>query len=365
MNKYLKILALLISASALGFGLYYLFFSENTLSLPAAVQGIIDPFLNNDSQPNSAASEPEGGKLVKISGLDVFAYWSESRTGDFYLVNKSGQIIKKTDNEEEPVNLQELRRLNAVYPSPDGSYAVAKFNYPESPLFSIFNTAGFNWQPLPQGTIAAAWAPSGGRIAYLDQSALKILDLNTKKTSEVIRLNQKDAELFWQNDSRILLTVKSDFLTSIYAIDINKKTIAPFMEETGMRINWLVRGSYGLKLNSADNRQTASLISSDGALLSQLSFVTMPEKCAADASAKIIYCAIPKNIPTTNDAIEDYYMRGIYTDDALYFINLDDGSYGEIKTNADTAIDATDLKVQNRSLYLTNRIDDGLYLMPL
>lgn len=365
MNKYLKLLILIAVVSALGFGLYYLFFSENKAALPTAVQNILNTISGGNQTPEKNAAVENGKKMVKISDLDVFAYWSESKTGDFYLVNKSGQIVRKTNTSEEPVSLQELNRLNAVYPSADGLYAIMKFNYPASTVFSIFNTINTNWQPLPQGTIAAAWSPAGNRVTYLDQTALKIFDLNTKKTSEVMRLSQKDAELFWQNESRILLSVKSDFLTSIYAVDINKKTISPFLEETGMKINWLDRNNYGLKLNVGNNRQTSALIDNNGAVLSQLSFVTLPEKCAADVSAKIIHCAIPKNIPTASNAIEDYYMRGIYTDDSLYFINLADGSYGEIATDNDTLIDAVNLLVQNNSLYFINRLDDRLYLMPL
>ncbi len=365
MNKYLKLLILIAVVSALGFGLYYLFFSENKIVLPTTVQNILDTISGNGQAPGENAIEGTGKKIVKMSDLDVFAYWSESKTGDFYLVNKSGQIIRKTNTEENPVSLQELNRLNAVYPSADGLYAIVKFNYPASTAFSIFNTVSSGWQPLPQGTIAAAWAPAGNRIVYLDQAALKILDLNTKKTTEIIRLSQKEADLFWQNESRILLTIKSDFLTSVYAIDVNKKTISLFLEETGMKINWLDRNNYGLKLNVGNNLQISSLIDNNGTVLSQLSFVTLPEKCAADASLKIIYCTIPKNIPTTNNAIEDYYMRGIYTDDSLYFINLADGSYGEITANNDMVIDAVNLKVQNNSIYFINRLDDKLYLMPL
>ena len=362
-KKIAKISVLIAIAGIIIWGVYYFLGSNPTTQ---SIIGNVFPGSEKGSSENASQSGLEIKSAPISSNSAIFDYWINKENGDIYLINEAGQILKESSgNNEELVNSQTLNKLNSIAPSYNGLFAIAKFNYPFSTIFSIFNTVTSAWSPLPSGTLAAAWSPNSSKIAYIDKTSLKILDLNSQKTQEILKLTQKDIELHWQTESRLLLSTASGSSVVIYAIDLNKKTITPFLEENGLKIHWADNGEFGVKLNYTISQQTASLIDSDGSTLTEFTFKTLPEKCFAGGTLRVLYCAIPKNIPLGLNTINDYYKKALYFDDAIYFIDLKTGAFSEVTANLDSAIDATHLEVFSEKLYFKNRIDNKLYSVQL
>lgn len=361
-KKIIKILAVIIIIAAFIAGLYYFFRTNPTIQ---NIQKAVVSVFPGPQKSGEQTSQPSlAAKLQNISEDQIFDYWINKKTGDVYYANKAGQIIKSANGKEELVNSQTINNLNRLESSYDGSSAVAKFNYPSLPTFSIFNAETNGWRALPQDTISATWSPNSGEVIYLDDKALKILNLADQKTRELSKMNQKDIELHWRNDSKILLTSNLNSAVKIWAWDLNKKTLVPFLMEVGTAISWSKDDKFGIKLNSANETPRTSLIDGNGNVLSEFTFKTLPSKCLIQDQK--IYCAIPKNIPGNVKLPEDYYKKAVYFEDVFYIINLSTGGFSEIPTeNPDLAIDAEHLEVFGGKLFFKNRLDDKLYNIQL
>lgn len=363
MNKYLKIILITVVVISLILGGYWLF-KKN----PAVQKVITAVFPGSQKIGIGAEGNMEnklaGPKLKSLTTDPIFDYWVNSKTGDVYYLNEAGQVLKKSGETETVVNSQTVPRLNQVTASFDGTYALAKFNYPNFPTFSIFNTVTNSWQPLPEKTIAAAWSPNTQEIAYLDDKALRILNVTTQKTQEIVKMNQKELVLHWRTDSKILLSVTPESTSKILALNLKNKTLEPFLEEAGVSIQWAKDDRLGIKLNHVNGTNQTSLIDTNGTILSTFTFITLPSKCAI--SENKIYCAVPKNVPENTKLPEDYYKRAVYFDDVLYLIDLSTGGYSEITTeNPNLTIDAEHLEIQNNALLFKNRLDGKLYSLAL
>lgn len=359
-KKYLKPLALIISAVALGVLAYY-FFKTNPAIQKAAVN--LFPGSQKTGAENNLGVTVEVPKFGALTNISIFDYWLNSKTNSIYYLNEAGQIIKNNNGNEELVNSQSLQKLNKVTASPDGNYILAKFNYPTLPTFSIFNTITNSWQSLPQNTIAAAWSPDSQKIAYLDDKSLKILNILTQKTQEVLKFSQKEIDLDWRFDNQILISSNYGPTTKILSFALDKKTLTPFLEEFGLVIKWSDDNLFGIKLNTINNKPVTSIIDANGTVLTQLTFITIPSKCLIQQHK--IYCAVPQNISEQLKLPEDYYKKVVYFDDKLYLIDLTNGGVSEISADINVPIDADHLEFSQGKLYFKNRLDDKLYSLAL
>ena len=331
----------------------------------------IPPPIGANKPTGLAVDLPEAQKLTALSRSAIFDYWVNYKTGAIYFLNLSGQVIKKTGDSEEPANSQTIDKLNSVQPSPDGTFAVAKFNYPALPTFSIFNTVTNAWQPLPQDTIATAWATSSQQLAYLENKnnagTLKILNIVSQKTQEVVKMNQKDVRLAWIDPPEIFFITSSpaaDLPSSLWSINIKNKTLKPLIkDESGLTINWSKEGDLGLKLKSDKRAPKISLIDNLGNTLREFSFITLPEKCAIEKGK--LYCGIPKFLREGLVLPDDYYKKAVYFQDDLYSIDLASGAVSLLFNGDETLIDACHLSIQGGQLLFINRYDNKLYSLQL
>lgn len=363
-KKYLKITAAILVLIAIGFGIYY-FFKKS----PATQNFLSAVFPGTFKTGEETGAQPIAGeKLQAITQDPIFDYWINSKTGNIYYLSPVGQVLRISGGQEELVNSQTLSRLNRLTASPDGTLAIAKFSYPDFPTFSIFNTVTNSWQPLPAGTVAATWSPppaGGQEIAYLDAKSLKTLNLTNQKTAEILKLTQKEAEIHWRPDAKILITnglPSSELESQIWSINPANKTIAPFLNEVGLAIKWSDDGKFGLRLKSVNQAPLLGLIDENSQTLAELTFITLPSKCLI--KEKKIYCAVPKNLPERINLPEDYYKKAVYFEDSFYLIDLNTGGVSTI-FNPESPIDAEHLELDGDRLLFKNRLDDKLYSLTL
>ena len=349
--KIIKILTSLLVMAGIGWGIYYFFYQT-----PAGSNIIETIFGDNAAEEGSLINT---GKVRALTDESISDYWLDSKTGAIYYLNETGEIIKISGENKTVISSIPVSKINSIQASPNGEFMLAKFNYPQSTAFSIFNTASETWQPLPAATIAAAWSPNSQNLAYVDDKSLKILNIRTKKTTEIMRLTQKDLRLHWLAESQILLSTFSGADEKIWAIDINKKTLALFLEGNNLAINWSDKNDLGIRLQIINSLPILGLIDNNGITLSDFSFLTMPEKCSFDG--KKIYCAIPKNIPEGTKLPNDYHKKSVYFDDLIYLIDLSTGGFSEISTGLQNPIDVEHLKIVNNQLLFKNRLDGKLY----
>jgi len=300
--------------------------------------------------------------VTPISEEPVFDYWINKKNSSVYFLNQIGQTVKVTDTSRTVVNSQALDNLHAIQPSFDGTYAVAEFNYPQLPTFSIFNTATDNWQPLPGNTHAAAWSPIAQEIAYIDGITLKILNMENQRARDIATIAQKDVQLYWVNQNKILFAERSaaDFSASLWSLDINTKIVTPLIEnQNGLLLRWYPKSDFGLQFHTERNKPILNLIDKNAALVTTASFVTLPSKCLMEAD--ILYCAVPKVVPDGLILPDDYHKKSVFFEDAITIINLAEGSVQNLTAATAELIDAEHLEKHDNRLLFINRLDKRLY----
>ncbi len=319
----------------------------------------------------TALDLPAPQKITVLTKNEVFDYWMNSKTAAIYYLNPAGQVIKKIGDSEEVANSQTLTKLNSVKAAPDGTFSVVEWNYPDFPTFSIFNTVTNAWQPLPDGTIAAAWSPNSQQIAYLENKnnlgRLKILNIVSGKTQIITQMDLRDIDLTWINASKILLFVSSpsaDSPSSLWSIDLKSKVLTPIAkDELGLVINWSKEGNQGLKFTNTEGIARLSLIDDLGNALKTFSFVTLPEKCALEKDK--MYCGAPKYLQPGLILPDDYYKKAVYFKDDLYAIDLIGDAVSLLFNGDEKLIDAHHLSVKDNQLLFINRYDNLLYSLQL
>ncbi len=362
--KIIKIIVSILIIAGIVWGIRYFFYTTpagtTILSalFPSSEQGVGG--INGANKANNTGEAAEL-KLQLLTNDPIFDYWVSSTTSNIFYANESGQILKISGGTEVMNNSQTINKLRSIRSSFDGTYAVAEFNYPGFPLFSILNTVTGSWQLLPADTIAATWAPHLNELAYMDSKALRILTLGTNKTREIMKFSQKELRLSWTTTNKIIMATlpASQLNTRVWTIDLVKKTILSEIQETGAVTHWSKDGSLGIKLTSINGVPKTNLIDQSGSVLSEFTFVTMPEKCVFGIAK--IYCAIPKNIPTQTILPDDFYKKSVYFDDLLHLIDLSSGGFSQISTDSQELIDAEHLELMGDKLLFKNRLDGKLY----
>lgn len=379
-KRILKITAVVLVIIAIGAGIYFFW---NWVNSKGGVFGI----LNNGTVPttsiietateNTAPAEntetetqtPEvvTQKLSILINSPVFEYWLGSKDNSLYFANLSGQLIKiNSDGSRRMVSSQSLSNLHEINFSADGSLAVAEFNYPSLPTFSVFSASSTSWAPLPAGVVSAAFSPDSKKLAYIDQAALKTLDLAAQKTTEIQKMSQVGLRMKWLKLNEVLLATDPSIESNgrLYSFDLTAKTLRTIIDgEFGLDVNWSKDGSIGIKLNNSERIPKLTLIDDLGVIIANFQFLTVPEKCLIDSSK--IYCGVPKNIATGIALPDDYYKNKAYFLDDIYEFDLPTGKITKLFDGNEVAIDARDLKLKDGSLLFINRYDDKVYSLSL
>ena len=213
-----------------------------------------------------------------------------------------------------------------------------------------------------------------------------------------MEIRAEDLALYWIGANQIILSDKTSasYAGSVLSLDIKKKTLSTIIENNlGLQSIWNVPLGVGLVFTSkySGGGGSVSLFDLSGVRLNGLNFITLPSKCAffvqqqeasiqatttklasatqaasgAASSTKTLYCAVPRDQKKLGFSTlpDDYLMRALYTSDNFLAINLDTGNTTPILTDTSQALDATNLKIFNGTLFFVNRYDNKLYAISL
>lgn len=363
MKKGLKIAVVIIATLAIGVGGYFLF---RYLTSPTDQQSaIVIPSNQSDSSSSEAAKA--------LTNDSIFDFWTNPKTEEVYYMANDGRISRITpEGAIQPLTPQTIPGLNRVVPADDGSSALIAFGYPRTPSFSIFNVAKRSFQPLPQGTTGADWSPNSNNvIVYLQNNGasgrLSTLNLTTGKSTELLRINQKDLSLDWVFPETIYLYEKPSekTLNSFWSYDIKSKSIKKLAEEQNLMIKWWPEKSLGLKLSG--NKLT--LINPNNTPISSAGIATLPSKCWL--GEPFIYCGAQASLRQNSSAASLLKQSGAR--EIIFAINSLTAESSQNLSGVPAFVNETaniELKIeriekQTDRLLLLNGSDHKLYSLPL
>ncbi len=365
MKKLFIIILIIIALVAVGLGIYFAWkksreiLTPPSVVVPVATQGIL-------------GQTDQIGKLNAISDNAISGYWiyhSASSTETYYF-NLTGQLFKVKEGEDEKILPQPLGEIRSVVSDKDGK----KIAVETADRFNIL-TIGSNGvinESLNDLT-AVTFSPDSDKMAYLDKEGdLNVQNyssrLRSSQTSKILNINFKDAVLQWIVGDKIVLSSRPSafYLNESWLIDVNRKTIAPFISARGLEFNWSGNGEEAIKLevNAAFN-PFLSLIDSENSVKANFEFSSLPDKCFI-APAKV-YCAISQSKNLMGQLIfpDDYLKRKVYFDDYIYEIDRQDNNLQLLYSSVNNAIDAYNLTAVGNEIFFINRYDGRLYDLEL
>lgn len=373
MKKSLIIIFTVIIVFSVGVGVYFAWKKSKEILEPPAINR---PAVDYDL-PITTSTAP---KLESLSAQPVFGYWlsnsTSSQEDDIFYLNQNGLILKINlsvgESDDEIVSDREIKNLQAYKVNNGGSKVIVKSGLLTTSVFEIFNLETKVWQLL-ENVFAAAFSPDGTKIAYLEKSNnnseisnLVIKDLADKKqkTTKIISFNQVDFDLKWLTSDKILLISSPSALIrgEIWEANIKKKTLRLFTDGNGLAVNWSKDGALGLRfIVNQKGEIKLNLIDNEGAIKADLDFSTLADKCLISLSK--IYCAVPKNYNSVKEPIlpDEYLKRAVYSNDAVYEVDLAENSSKKILDENRAAIDAVSFSLSGNRLFFINRYDNKLY----
>lgn len=327
------------------------------------------------SKAANATSTATSTKSAATSGLPAQAGLESLEKQVFYF-DQNGRIFRVKDGDDEMISDRIFENLQKTEANKDGLMVLVKYGSLASPQIEIFNLVSKIWQPL-NNVSAAAFSPDGTKVAYLENNKSQTSDLITKdlvgKKKQVLKifsLAQKDFDLNWFDNEKILLTQKPSYLykSEIFSVNVKNKTIGSFMGGYGLMLNWAKDGGeFGLEFESdtIGKNSKLNLIDRNGILRANLGFLTLPDKCFIGLAK--IYCAIPQSYTSFQEPNlpDDYLKRAAYSMDEIHEIDINQNSFISLYSDAEPALDAEHFELFGDRLLFINRYDNKVYGLAL
>ena len=228
---------------------------------------------------------------------------------------------------------------------------------------------------FPETVTAASPNPDGSRVAMLirneTSSRLVVGTVDDTSSTTIFSFSQSGLTLAWPSAQTLYLTELPYSLAEsrVYVVDIASSTIQNSIPAgTGLMVSFeesgpralIFRGSTGIgSLVLSDITSTATPIALP---------TTLPSKCAWGASA--LYCGVPQTFTAIfgRSFLDEYLMRGFYSVDTLYRIDLKTHEAAPVSFPA--PLPPLDIShpvfLENQNLLLfVNRYDQKLYSLAL
>ena len=383
-----------------------------TGSLPGASVGTGGALL-----PGVGTSTPLGSAGSQIAIVDsgpVAAYFANS-TGTVTVVRSNGAIVQIANGQAVSLSSSSISDIISAAFSYDGRKIAISYGSAANPQTSVFDAQSRTWTQLSMGMLSPVWSPLDYRLAFLRNGgngteSLNVIDFSKAKptASTLGTWYVQDMALQWTMSSTIILSGSPSARADVSALAFNtvKSTLTPIVvSRAGFSAIWNGTPSMGLAFSTTPAQRGGhlQLIDVQGATLQNLSFLTLPLKCAfgqaigpAPSSAVpvvpsstkaatsatsslrttatstlsfylALYCAVPNDQDTLSyKPLPDAYLQhAIPTNDTVYRINITTGHIDTAFSGLASGLDATMLHAAGTKLYFVNWYDKKLYSVVL
>lgn len=369
--------------SILFLGIYRLSFYKPAEVTPTAkketpAQTISATQPEKDTAKISAISDEAVLSPALSSGGLSIKYYSQ-KNGHAYEIDFDG-TNKKT------LSANDLIDLKNIAWSPDKTKVISKFFQSDSGTrFSSYDYSAGKGYSLDKNIREAAWDQSSSKIFYVyfdsksKKTTLNISDSdgsNWKKLADlgyssasIASIPQSGSISFWNKPDNMSQTS----LESIPAIGGPKKSL--FKEKFGADYLWNNSGNNILMSHSdakGGSKIQLAIVNYNGGEYSSLGIPTFVSKCAWSKNNKIIYYALPGNIPESAMLPNDYNDGKIKTSDTFWKMDIASRQSERMVELSDlqkinTPFDASELFLSSDEgfLFFVNKLDGRLYRISL
>jgi hypothetical protein len=389
-NKIFIIIIALICLGIVVFFLYRIFqpsrpSEEGALPtgapLPTDVYG--SPIATPTSSPTVTLTPEEISKLKTIASGEILAFWPASTSTLQYFTNDG---FWEVDYSKQPIQAQKkdlgisfTNILGVEYAKSNKVLIKYLASGATQPAYSVLDIQTKELKNLDLNIKSATWSPDGQNIIfyYSDSSIyyqenttehqyLGQIDKNLAKKKTLINFRAaSDIQLSWPTSTAVFITQKPSGYVSQTALLFNptSKIFKPFVDGSGLILNWNNSGTYGLLFTTSDGgiAPTLKLINKDALVLGSFPQLTLPEKCVFSHKTVILYCAIPSEFSSTAVWPDDYYQNAFNEEEAIYQINPESLEAQPLISDAIFEVSGIDLNQDESLLIFYDKISGKLY----
>ena len=326
------------------------------------------------SSEDAAYFQDQKQRLSILTTQPVVDYWmtvpkNASTTSQIFYLDRKGEVVQIIDAGKENVVASSsfgvpVKSLQNI----DGSKVIVLF---DSGTLAIFDTASKVWQALDSSISSFDFSPDGKSIVYIkpngSQNSIYTQNIATtkKNLTLVATLNEQDLSVSWPSANIIVIMPKPSyqFYGQAWYFNLKNNTLNSLGSGQGLDYVFSKKANYGLQFISSDrSKVSVSIINDSGKKLADLPFYSLAEKCSFAQDAETAYCGIPVRYGTDSPVLpDDYLKQAVFTNDAIYKIDLSSSILTKVVDSETVSIDAIDLRAASSTLLFVNRLDGMLY----
>lgn len=388
-KKFFFISLLIFIVSLLFLGIYRLsFYKPDEIASSAKKDAASSADASSDESNKETALKTKTAKISAVSNESILApaLSSDGLSVKYYTPNGHAYETDLDGAGKKTLSDKDLSDLENILWSPDKTKVISKFALSGGEIrFSFYDYTQKKGAALPQNIRKVIWDASGSKIfyAYYDskskKTTLNISDPDGTNWKKLADLSYQNISLslvpksglvsFWNSPSNLTQTD----LESIATLGGEKKVL--FKEKFGADYLWSNSGNNVLVSHTdskGGSKMQLATINYNGGEYANLGIPTFVSKCVWSKNDKILYYALPGNIPSSSMLPDDYDSGKIKTSDTFWKMDMTSKQSERIVALEDlqkinTAFDAADLflSLDESFLFFRNKLDGKLYRISL
>ncbi len=281
---------------------------------------------------------------------------------------------------KNPIGGYPFNRPEKISWSPDQKQAIVL----DGKDFYLYQLNKDQAEKIKDGLDNAVWDETGDKIVYkyynqdTQERSLNIADPDgsnwkviqpelTLKDLRVISLSSRREECFYPKP-------RAEISGQLDCVQLDKKNKIKTLYSGGYGASYLFSPKknkilFSVTEQQGGNRSKIFVMNSAGEEIKNLNFPTLAEKCVWSATEEWIFCGMMNGVPKEAHLPDDWFDRRYDFADTFWKINVETGKKERLVENKEVkeVIDGKNffLDKDERFLFLTNRLDDGLYRIKL
>jgi len=357
--------------------IYNTFFKDGPVADPIYENGeIVEP--GPENWETELTPSPEA-KIKVLSQEPAFEPVIDGQRVKYFSAD-NGNIYQSNLNGSDLVSLSsiEFLSLKKALWSSNKNQVINIFEENGELIRQLYDLANNQTVSLNKNIQWVSWSPQGDRIAYqyiYDQAQISKISISNPDGSDwqhILSTRIKNLIIEWPALNQISLRTRPSGLAygSVLILNPLTKELKQLLQDVyGLSVLWSPQGDEFLysKTDNQGKNLKLKIANNQGQITTQLDIVTLTEKCAWSQDSRIIYCAVPKEIPSQSVLPDDYYKGLVTTNDEFWRINIETKHKSLIEIPEEYDFDAYNLLLSDKENYLVfiNKIDGLLYSIEL
>ena len=340
----------------------------------------------SDTTTDNGTSQKESSAITAISDESVFgATLSPDGKSIYYLLSGNGQLnqISLDGKLDKVLSTERYENIRKVIWNKQKNRVIIKTKSASDKIkYLTYDLATKKVSVLKENTDSVAWSNLGDKIIYKyydpkkKKRTISLSDPDGKNWKDLAEFNYKNVEIaaipsssdisFWPSPDAFLSTV----VGTVPFGGGDKQEI--FHDRFGADFLWSPDGSAAAVSytdQKGGHKTDLATMDKSGNGFQPLGFPAFASKCAWSADSKILFCAMPGNIPESAVLPNDWQEGKLKTTDTFWKIEISNGKKQRLvdTEKIPQSFDAINLFLSKdeKTLFFVNKADGKLYKLKM